>query len=103
MALSKKALKALLKKLPSGYAEKADALGPGQLRNEVVVASSAIQTMQSMREADAKLEEAKETAKALDAVYTEPIGEQNAARRYALHLLDELGKVDDEARAGADE
>ena len=81
----------LLKKLPTGFTDEADSLDEEGLKKVIIQAEKNIYTINQEKEADAKLNGAKEIAKELSAPYSDAKKCQAAKILYALHLLEGKG------------
>lgn len=79
-------------KLPTGFAEDMGGADEAQLRQEILKAVDAIAETKAERDADDKLNGAKELVKELSGAYTDALTAQNAKIDYCKHLLAERGK-----------
>ena len=83
----------LIKVLPVGWSEEADAMNEAQLREVIVASSNNIRTAKEDMEDNEDFKAAKEAYKEAAAPYKEAIKAQQAKITYALHLLDSKGKL----------
>jgi hypothetical protein len=86
-------VKSILKQLPTGWAEEAEAMGEEQLRNVIVEASNNIRTARSDMEENAGFQEAKDAYKLAAEPFRDAIKAQQAKVSYALLLLESKGKI----------
>lgn len=91
----------VLKALPTGYADDAAGWDEDRLRAEVLKASATVQEVERERDADDKLNGAKEIVSDLSVPYRDALKAQKAKIGYALHLLAEAGKPVDTGRVAA--
>lgn len=85
--------KSVLKNLPTGWSDEADAMSSSALRDVLVDAETKIREVEVEMAADEKLAAAKEIVKDLAGAYREVTKAQRAKIAYALHLLDERGEL----------
>ncbi len=80
-----------LKKLPTGWAEEAEAMSTEDLKKAIVSSEGNIYSIEKEKEADTKLNSAKELVKEYSGGYRDAINCQSAKIKYALHLLEGKG------------
>ena len=80
-----------LKKLPTGFADEADALSEEELKKLIIRSENNINTIEKEKDADPKLNGAKEITKSLTGPYREATSAQKAKIKYALYLLENKG------------
>jgi hypothetical protein len=85
--------KSVMAALPTGFAEEAEGMDETQLRDAIVEAEENIRSVEQEKQADEKLQGAKELVKDLGAGYREATKAQRAKIAYSLHLLDGVGKA----------
>lgn len=83
----------ILKKLPEGFVEEVAGLGEQGLKDVVLQAETNIRRVEQEREDDERLAGAKEIVKDLNGPYRDAISFQRAKIAYALHVLEERGKL----------
>jgi len=81
----------LLKKLPTGWAEEANGMTPSGLKAAILQSEVNIKATTIAKEADEKLQGAKEIVKDLNGPYADAVKAQRAKIAYALYLLEEKG------------
>lgn len=86
-------IKKIIARLPTGYAEEADRMDSEALSAEVLLAETRIREVEREQAADEKLQGAKEIVKDLKGPYSDALKAQRAKIDYALHLLEERGKL----------
>lgn len=91
--LSDKKLEKIEKILTSTLLEEMDGLSAEDLKGAVLTAAQSIKAVQEELEANPKYQECKENLKALSQGLKDVKKFQNAKVAYALHLLEEGGKV----------
>jgi len=77
----------LLKKLPTGFAEDADAMSEADLKKTIVSCENNIDTIEKEKDTDLKLNAALEISKELNGPYRDAKSCQNAKIKYCLYLL----------------
>lgn len=82
----------LLKKL-NGFDDKAQAMTNDELKKELLTCEHTIIQFEKDKEADAKLQAAKEEVKELASIYTDTIKEHEVKIKYIVYLLDERGAI----------
>lgn len=85
-------LKRVLSKLPTGFADEAAGFDAKRLRSEIVQAEGVIHETEQEREADEKLQGAKDLVRDLGSGYSDVIKAQRAKVSYCVHLLEERGE-----------
>ena len=83
----------LMKKLPTGFAEDAEAMSEEELKKVIIDSENSINEVEKERDADIKLNAAKELSKELGKAYSETKSAQMAKIKYALYLLEGQGKI----------
>jgi hypothetical protein len=78
-------------KLPTGFADEADAMDADQLKSLIVMSESNIYEIEKERENDVKLNAAKELVKEISGPYNDAVKTQTAKVKYALFLLEGKG------------
>lgn len=86
-------LKIALKKLGTGVRDELDKLSERGLRDAIIEAETSIREIVSEMEQDERLAGAKEIVKDLAGGYREAKQAQEAKVQYALHRLEEMGKL----------
>jgi hypothetical protein len=81
----------ILKDLPE-FKDTADAASKDELKQIIVRSEGNIYTIEKEKEADAKLNGAKELIKEMSAPYKDSIKVQKAKAKYALFLLEQKGE-----------
>ena len=79
-------------KLPTGFADEADAMDEAALRDVIIDAETTISETEAEKKKDEKLAGARQIVKDLSAGYSDVNKAQRAKIAYALHRLDEIGK-----------
>jgi hypothetical protein len=79
------------KKLPDGWSEMANSMKEDELKKVILECESSLYDNERAKEADAKLQKAKEEAKEAGAVYKDTKDTQTAKIKYALYVLEERG------------
>lgn len=87
----------LLKKLPTGFQDEADAMDEAALRETIVTAEAQVREVEKSREDDDALAAAREHVKDLAGPYRDAINAQRAKGSYCLHRLEEMGKLGTES------
>lgn len=86
-------LKSILKKLPAGWADDAEAMSEEELRAVIVESSNNIRTATAEMEDNEGFKAAKEAYKLAAEPFKDAVKAQQAKIAYALHLLEEKGKI----------
>jgi hypothetical protein len=86
-------IKKIIAKCPTGYVEECAAKTEEDLRADIIEAEARIREVVSEREKDEKLNGAKELVKDLSSGYNDAVKAQRAKIAYALHVLDDAGKL----------
>ncbi len=86
-------LKSILKNLPTGWAEDAEAMSEEQLRNEIVQSQNNIRVTKDEMLANQGYKDAKEALDQVKGPFKDAIKAQQCKTLYALHLLSEKGKL----------
>lgn len=89
---SKSAVDKIIPRLPTGYAEDLDGADEARLRQEILRAVDSTAEVKAEREADEKLNAAKDLVKDLNSGYAEALRAQSAKIDYCKHLLLLRGK-----------
>lgn len=79
------------KKLPTGWSDIANSMKEEELKKVILECESAIYDNERAREADAKLQQAKDEVKELGLVYKETKDTETAKIKCALYILEERG------------
>jgi hypothetical protein len=82
----------VIKALPTGFREEADAMDEEDLRSVIITAEGSLRENEQEKAKHEELTAAKEVVKLLSQGYTEVSKAQKAKIAYALHRLDEIGK-----------
>jgi hypothetical protein len=82
-----------LKNLPIGWKDEADAMNETHLRAVIVDCSNNLRTIEKEMGEDSNLQKLKEKAKDAGAGYNEAKLAQKAKIDYALHCLEQKGKI----------
>ncbi len=82
----------IIKALPTGFREEADAMGEEDLRNTIIAAEGSLRENEQEKAKHEELTAAKEVVKVLSSGYSEVSKAQKAKIAYSLHRLDEIGK-----------
>lgn len=88
-----KKLKKIISKLPHGYADECAAKTEADLRADIVDAEDSIRKVEAERDKDEKLLGAKEIVKDISSSYRDVVSTQRAKIAFALHTLEETGKL----------
>ena len=83
----------LLKDLPTGFQEEADAMSEVALRNVIVESSHNISSTTEEMKSNDGYKQAKENLKAISIPYRDAMKTQKAKIAYALKLLEQKGKI----------
>jgi ABC-type sulfate transport system substrate-binding protein len=86
-------LKKVLKLLGTGVKEDLDALSEKGLRDSIISSETAIREIRTQMDADERLREVKEMLKDFAGAYRDAQNAQQAKIQYALHRLEEMGKL----------
>lgn len=86
-------IKKLMKQLPSGWAEDAEMMDEAQLRNVIVQSENNLRVAKQEAEENQALVDAKENYKLMVGPFRDATKAQNAKIQYALHLLEQKGKI----------
>lgn len=86
-------LKKIIAKLPTGFAEEADAMSDTKLKEALVQCETNIESIEKSQDEDDRLKGARELVKDLSAPYRDAKGAQRYKIKYVLHLLGERGKL----------
>ena len=89
--MKKAKLDKVMKALPTGWREEADAMSNEDLKAVIVTASATLTHTKATRDADEKLAGAKEIVKDIGGGYAEVLKAQQAKIDYSLYRLGELG------------
>lgn len=90
---SEKALRKIIKALGAGVKEELDAMGEKALRDAIVEAEARVVEIDHEKENDRTLNGVKERLKDLNGGYRDAKKAQTAKTKYAIHLLEQKGKV----------
>lgn len=85
--------KSVIKALPTGFLEEAEALDGEGLKAVLVESEANIREVQQEMDADEKLQGAKEIVKDMASAYRDAIKCQRAKIAYSLHLLAGRGEI----------
>lgn len=86
-------LKSILKNLPIGFQEEADAMSEEQLREVIVESSNNIRVSSQEMQDNEGFKQAKEAYKLAAEPFKDAIKAQRCKIEYALHCLDSKGKI----------
>lgn len=86
-------IKTILKNLPTGFQEEAEAMGEEQLRNVIVESENNIRVAQAEMEENDEFMKAKEAYKLAAAPLRDTKKAQKAKVQFALLLLEQKGKI----------
>lgn len=86
-------LRKLLKQLPVGFAEEADAMGPDDARAAIIQAETRIQETERAKENDENLEALREKMQDLNGSYADAVKAQRAKIKYLLMKLEQSGEL----------
>jgi len=87
----------LLKKLPTGFTDDMESLSVDEVKKKIFEYEGNIYTIEKAKDADRKLNGAKDLVKELSAPYTEGKNTQAAQIKYCLFLLESRGVVLDKS------
>lgn len=85
--------KSVLKNLPTGFLEEAEAMDGDQLRGAIIAAETSLRENDQEKAADERLAAAREQVKDLGAAYRDVAKAQKAKIALALHLLAQRGEL----------
>lgn len=81
----------LLKKLPTGFSDDADAMSEEDLKKTIIASENNIANIEKEKENDAKLNAAKSIVQDLNTPYREAKNAQSAKIKYCIFLLKNKG------------
>ncbi len=84
-------LRKLIKSLPTGFAQEADALSPEALKAAIIVCETNIAESERAKENDEQLHALREKLQELNGSYADAVKTQRAKIRYMLLLLEQKG------------
>ncbi|MEI7825967.1 MAG: hypothetical protein WCI01_11755 [Chlorobiaceae bacterium] len=85
--------KSLLKVLPAGFVEEADAMSPDQLEEVIVSSSNNIRVAKTEMEENTDFQDAKASYKLAAEPFRDAVKAQQAKVQYALELLESKGRL----------
>lgn len=83
----------LMKKLPTGWAQTAEGLSAEELEKLIIECENNINEVEKEKNADEKYLACKSLLKDLSAGYRDATQTQTAKIKYALYLLESMGKI----------